>query len=253
MIPIDLSGRAALVTGGTGELGRVICRSLAEAGATVAFTYLRAAERAAALERELATQSRASSHQADVTNADDVARLGREVEVALGWPDILVSTAVTQYQHTTLLNQPLEDFESQYKSCVLHNVLLAKVFIPPMIQRGWGRFIALNTECSMQCWPTQSAYVAGKRGLDGALRVLAREVGEHGVTVNQVAPGWMVSESRPDSFDDFTNAYRDQVALRRRGREQDVAHAVAFLASDLAEFITGLYLPVCGGSVMPTI
>ena len=103
----------------------------------------------------------------------------------------------------------------------------------------------------MQCAPTQSAYVAGKRGMDGVLRVLAREVGEHGVTVNQVAPGWTISENSPDS--EATAGYRARVPLQRRGTDQDIANAVAFLASDLAAFITGVYLPVCGGNVMPRI
>ena len=98
---------------------------------------------------------------------------------------------------------------------------------------------------------SQSAYVAGKRGMDGVLRVLAKEVGAHGITVNQVAPGWTVSENRPAAgrADGYVNA----VPLKRWGTDQDIANAVAFLASDLAGYITGAYIPVCGGNVMPTI
>jgi len=109
--------------------------------------------------------------------------------------------------------------------------------------------IAINTECSMQCFPGQSAYVSGKRGMDGLLRVLAKEVGEHGITVNQVAPGWMMSDDSKDP----APAYSEHVPLRHRGTDQDVANLVAFLASDLAGFISGAYIPVCGGNVMPTI
>jgi 3-oxoacyl-[acyl-carrier protein] reductase len=87
--------------------------------------------------------------------------------------------------------------------------------------------------------------------MDGALRVLAREIGRHGITVNQVAPGWTVSENRPES--ESTQWYIDQVPLKRRGRDQEIAKVVAFLASDLASFITGAYIPVCGGNVMPRI
>jgi len=128
---------------------------------------------------------------------------------------------------------------------------MAQAFVPGMIAKKWGRVIAINTECAMQNHPTQSAYVSGKRGMDGVLRVLAREVGEHGITVNQVAPGWMVSETRPEQG--RPDWYRNGVPLRRFGHDQDVANAVAFLASDLAGFITGVYLPVCGGNVMPAI
>ena len=105
----------------------------------------------------------------------------------------------------------------------------------------------------MQCLPSQSAYVAGKRGMDGVLRVLAREVGEHGVTVNQVAPGWTISDNDRRRGTERQPDYERHTALKRRGTDQEIANAVAFLASDLAAFITGVYLPVCGGYVMPAI
>lgn len=104
----------------------------------------------------------------------------------------------------------------------------------------------------MQMFPTQSAYASGKRGMDGVLKVLAKEVGEHQITVNQVAPGWMISDRfRENPVDD--SEYAAKVPLRRRGSDEDIANAVAFLASDLAGFITGVYLPVCGGNEMPCI
>ena len=84
------------------------------------------------------------------------------------------------------------------------------------------------------------------------LRVLAREIGRYGITVNQVAPGWTLSDrDRERAADDAS--YRDQVPLRRRGTDQEIANVVAFLASDLASFIHGAFVPVCGGNVMPTI
>jgi 3-oxoacyl-[acyl-carrier protein] reductase len=87
--------------------------------------------------------------------------------------------------------------------------------------------------------------------MDGMLRVLAREVGEHGITVNQVAPGWMVSENRPAAGRPET--YLNGIPLKKWGTEQDIANAVAFLASDLAGYITGVFLPVCGGNAMTAI
>ena len=105
----------------------------------------------------------------------------------------------------------------------------------------------------MQNFPNQSAYVSGKRGMDGVLRILAREIGEHQVTVNQVAPGWMISDKYRGTDEERQPTYEKSVALKRRGYDQDIANAVVFLASDLAAFITGAYIPVCGGNVMPTI
>ena len=245
---LDLTGRVALVTGATGELGRAITRTLAGCGARVAIHYHRAADRAVALQKELPGSEIFS---ADITSQEEINRMRDAVKAKLGAPDIIVTNAVIQYQWTKVLEQSPADYRSQFERCVLQNVLMAQAFLPDMIAKKRGRVIAINTECAMQNDPNQSAYVAGKRGMDGLLRVLAKEVGEHGITVNQVAPGWMLSENRPAA--DRPDSYREQIPLKKWGTDQDVANAVAFLASDLAGYITGVYLPVCGGHVMPGI
>jgi len=252
MIPIDLSGKLALITGATGELGRVMARTVARSGADVVVHYHSNQAQAESLVAELEDLGRKTlAVQADVTEKESVDDMREAVKTALGSPDILVTNAVIQYDWKTVLDQAIADYESQFRSCVLQNVLIAQAFMPAMIEKGCGRVIGINTECSMQYWEKQSAYISGKRGMDGVLRVLAREVGEHGITVNQVAPGWTVTENRPES--DISKPYREQIPLRRRGTDQEIANVVAFLASDLASFITGAYIPVCGGNVMPGI
>lgn len=251
---IDLSQRIALVTGASGELGRVIAQTLASCGADVAVHYHRSEDKARQVQDGIvALGRRAMIVQADITRREEVLAMRERVQSTLGAPDIIVNNAVSQYDWTRVLDQPLEDYESQWRSCVAHNVLMAQAFAPAMIEKKWGRVIAISTECAMQCAPNQSAYVSGKRGMDGVLRVLAREVGEHGITVNQVAPGWTVSEKYRAAGEEHQPAYEATVPLRRRGADEDIANAVAFLASDLAGFITGAYLPVCGGNVMPAI
>jgi len=253
MIAIDFSGKIAVVTGASGELGRVISQTLADAGAALALHYYKNATKAEAVkEKIIATGGRAITVQADVSDKDSVYAMRDKVKAELGDADIIVNNAVHQYQWVSVLEQDEADYQSQFDACVIHNLLMVKAFVPAMIDKNSGRVIATNTECTMQCAPNQSAYISGKAGQDRLLRVLAKEIGGHNITVNQVAPGWMISDKyREEHVDD--SGYVNGVPLKHRGEDQDIANAVAFLASDMARFITGCYLPVCGGNVMPCI
>lgn len=187
----------------------------------------------------------------DVTQPESFAALDETLGI---WrPDIVVANSVVQYTWKPILEQDMSDFESQYQSCVEHLVLLAKTFAPAMRDKGYGRIIAINTECAMLADAGSGAYVAGKRGMDGIVRVLAKELGPSGITVNQVAPGWMQSDRIRAMDHDVQSSYRETVPLRMNGTEEDIAAAVAFFASDHARFVTGAYLPVCGGRVMAAI
>lgn len=254
MLTIDLGGKVAVVTGASGELGRVISRTLARCGASVAVHYFWGEDRARQVVQDIVSVGgRAMAVQADVADKDSVLAMRSAVEKELGSADIIVNNAVHQYHWKTVLEQDAADYESQFRTCVLHNLFMVQAFVPPMIARRWGRVIAINTECTMQCSPTQSAYVSGKGGQDRLLRVLAREIGDYQITVNQVAPGWMISDKYRKTGTERQPGYERNVPLRRRGEDQDVANVVAFLASDLAGFITGAYIPVCGGNVMPCV
>lgn len=251
---IDLSGKVVLITGASGELGRAIGRTCAQCGADVALHYHKNRKSALKLASQIqALGRRAEVFQADVTEASEIDTMRDAVINALGAPQIIINNAVIQYEWKSVLEQDISDYESQLKSCIMHNVYMIKAFVPYMIERKFGRVISINTECSMQMLPNQSAYAAAKRGMDGLLRVLAREVGPSGITVNQVAPGWTMSEKFKDNKPEGADNYASTVPMRRMGTDQDIANAVAFLASDLASFITGAFIPVCGGNVMPCI
>jgi 3-oxoacyl-[acyl-carrier protein] reductase len=168
----------------------------------------------------------------------------------LGNPDIVVNNAVSQYQWTSILDQDLNDFQDQFETCIKQNVLMAKAFLPAMIAKGTGRFIGINTECSYLCNANSGAYASAKRGMGGLYRVLAKEAGPSGVTVNQVAPGWTISDKDRENHTEIAPQYSSGIPMARRGTDQEIANAVAFLASDLASFITGVTIPVCGGAVM---
>jgi 3-oxoacyl-[acyl-carrier protein] reductase len=257
---IDLTGKTAVVTGATGELGRTIVRSLAECGANIGICYYNKKDFADKLEDEVNSKYsvKAVAIQADVTDIDSVMSMKSEIFKKMGITDIIVNNAVIQIDWKNVLEQAPEDYESQFKSCVMHNVYMAKAFVPDMIKQKYGRVIGINTECAMQNFITQSAYVSGKRGMDGVLRVLAKEVGKYNITVNQVAPGWTISEgcrntdgSERNINQDFP--YIERLPLGRRVTDIEIANTVCFLASDLAGSITGVYLPVCSGNVMPAI
>ncbi len=251
---INLTGKIAVITGATGELGRVMALTLAKCGADVVIHYHSNEEKAKELMHKVDRLSRkAIIVQADITDFESVMKMRDTIAAGLGKPDIIVDNAVIQYPWKPILEQAPEDYESQFRSCVMQNVLMAKAFIPFMIKKRAGRFIAINTETAMQCNIGQSAYASGKRGMDGIIRVLAREVAEHQITVNQVAPGWTISDKDRMNGTDKNTDYLKMVPMGRRGTDQEVANVVAFLASDLSSFITGAYIPVNGGTVMPTI
>jgi len=255
MLTLDLSAKVAVITGATSDLGRVMVRTLSQCGANIAINYLRNAELAATLVNEVeAAGGRAIAVQADITSEGQINAMRDRVLETFVSVDIVVNNAVIQYDWKSVLEQDIEDYEGQFRSCVLHNVLMAKAFVPSMIERGHGgRVIGINTECAMQNFASQSAYVSGKRGMDGVLRILAKEIGEHQITVNQVAPGWTISARDRAAGSEIQPGYTKSVPLARRGTDQEIANVVAFLASDLSSYITGAYIPVCGGNVMPTI
>jgi 3-oxoacyl-[acyl-carrier protein] reductase len=254
MIPIDLSGKIALVTGASSDLGKVMAVVLAQAGADVALHYRNNRERAEKVAAEIAKLGRKSCLvTGDVADEAAVKIMKETVVKELGAPDIVVTNANAGNPWKLVLEQSVENYEGQFRSCVVQNVLMAQAFAPAMIEKKWGRIIAISTECVMQVLPTQSNYVAAKKGMDGLLRVLSKEIGMHGITVNQVAPGWTISERDRVAGSEKQPGYESSVPLKRRGTDLEIAHAVAFLGSDLAAFITGVYLPVCGGNVMPAV
>lgn len=251
---INLKGKKAIVTGGTGQLGRCIVRSLAECGADVAVHYHRNAEKAEELVKDIKAMGRNSAaFQADITSRTSIFAMRDKVYEEFGKPDIIINNAVIQYTWKNVLDQDPEDYISQFESCVMHNVYMNKAFIPHLIEQRYGRIVVMNTECAALADGGSSAYVAGKRGLDGLVRCLAKEIGRYNITVNQVAPGWTISEKDRTEHQEIQPDYDKTVPLGHRGTDQDIANMVCFLASDLAAFTTGAYIPVAGGRVMPAI
>ena len=255
MLNINLTGKTAIVTGAAGQLGRVMAKTLARCGADVILHCNKSTEKAREIASEIEAETGVKTFvvSADVSSLDSVTAMRDSIKTGFKLPDIVVTAAVAQYKWTTVLEQPIEDYISQFNTCVLHNVNMAKAFVPHMIENHYGKIIGINTECALRCFEGESAYDAGKRGMDGVMRILAKEVGRYNITVNQVAPGWTISERDRANHTEKDAEYDEKCPMKRRGTDQEIANAVAFLSSDLSSYITGVYLPVCGGNVMPAI
>jgi len=248
---IDLKGKTAIITGASGQLGRVMARTLAACGADVAVHYGQNKVMADTIVAEIKDMGcRALAVNADITKEVSVNQMRDAVLEKLGHVDIVVNNAVIQYEWTTILEQDITHFNSQFESCTMQSVLTAKAFLPAMAEKKAGRFIGINTECSALCEANSGAYAAAKRGMDGLYRVLAKEVGASGITVNQVSPGWTISDRDRENGTETAPHYSDKVPLARRGTDQEIANVVLFLVSDLASYVTGVNIPVCGGAVM---
>jgi len=248
---INLTGKIALVTGASGQLGRVMAQTLAAHGADVAVHYIQNEAMATSIVKEIEGMGRrAIAVQADITNEASVNQMRDIIFDKLGHVDIVVNNAVSQYTWTSILEQDIADFADQFETCIMQSVLTAKAFLPTMSEKKSGRFIGINTECSTLCNANSGAYAAAKRGMDGLYRVLAKEVGPDNITVNQVAPGWTISDRDRKNGTEISPNYAKNVPLGRRGTDQEIANVVLFLASELSSFVTGVCIPVSGGAVM---
>jgi len=251
MIELDCHGRVALVTGASGNLGGAMATTLAAAGADVALHYGSRREAIVPIEQAIAEHGqRSHAVSGDIGDRDALRSLCATAEAELGPIDILVINAVSQiFPWRPVLEESEERILDQVRSCALQTLHLTQAVVPGMRTRGWGRVIGISTECIMQLFPDQGAYASAKRGMDGLLRILAKEVGTDGVTVNQVAPGWI---DTGDGADDAAYVAGNSV-MGRRATQQDVADCVAFLASDRARSITGCWIPVSCGSVQARV
>ena len=247
---MDFSGKVALVTGSSSGIGAAIAKELASRGATVAVTYRgnrEGAEDVAAAIRD--EDGSCAVFQADVSNVDAVQQLVKDVEEQLGAVNILVNNAgVTQ--DTLLLTMKPEQWESIIQTNLNSVYYVTRAVLRKMIRARWGRVINLTSVVGLTGQAGQTNYAASKAGIIGFTKSLAREVGSRNVTVNAVAPGF-IPTALTDALTEEQRANAvSSTPIGRLGEPEEVAWAVAFLASERSGFITGQVLSVDGGLVM---
>lgn len=243
-----LFGQVAIVTGASRGIGRSIAISLAKAGAYVVVNYLNsqsAAEEVAAIIRE--SGSKAIAVRADVTNPEDVRQL-MTASTELGIPRILVNNAGVAHAKL-LLETTLEEWESLIKSNLTAPFLCTRAVLPYMLGEQYGRIINISSIWGISGGSFEVAYSASKGGIISFTKALAKEVARSGITVNTVAPGAIETDMLQTLSSDELHAIQEETPVGRLGHPDDVSHAVLFLASPSASYMTGQVISPNGGLV----
>ena len=245
---IDLTGKSALVTGGSRGIGRAIGIRLATQGADVAFTYRgnAAAETTRAIE---ALDQRALAVQGDASQADTADSVVKTVLEAFGKVDILVNNAgVTR--DDLIMRMSVEAWREVLETNLYGAFFMIKAVTRPMLKAKGGRIINITSVSGQAGQMGQANYSSAKAGLIGLTKASARELASRSITVNAVAPGFVLTELTQDLPDALKEEITARTPLGRFGETTEIADAVAFLASDEAGYITGHVLAVDGGLVM---
>src|SRR5215210_2558633 len=247
---IDLTGKSAIVTGASRGIGRAIARRLAEQGADVAFSYRgneRAANEAVAAIEHLG--QRALAVQADATDPAAAEGVVKAAVEAFGKVDILVNNAgITR--DDLIMRMSLEAFRDVLETNLFGAFYMTKAVTRPMLRAKGGRIVNITSVSGQAGQTGQANYSAAKAGLIGLTKATARELASRSITCNAVAPGFVLTELTEDLPEALQAEITAATPLGRFGTTEEIANAVAFLASDDAAFITGQVLAVDGGLVM---
>jgi 3-oxoacyl-[acyl-carrier protein] reductase len=245
--------RIVVVTGGSRGIGRAICIALAAPGTSIYFNYFSPsdpdAEAAAAAETEklvAEAQGSAASKSVNIAKENEVVNFFKEIIDKTGRIDVLVNNAgITK--DGLLVRMKEQDWDAVLNINLKGAFTCTKIVSKVMMQQRYGRIINMASVVGVTGNVGQANYAASKAGLIGLTKTVAKELAPRGITVNAIAPGFIETDMTASLSEKARNAMLSQVPLRRAGQPEDIAAAVAFLASESASYITGQVIHVSGG------
>ena len=251
---MSIEGKVALITGGSGGLGRVHCLTLAKAGCNVAVTGHSHLEKAEAVAKEIQGLGRkAIAVKMDLADLDEVQQGVKKVEEALGSVDILVNNAAFGIvRAVTIANMDKKDWDRDLSVNLTGAFHTIKCCMPGMTERGWGRIINISSITGTMGGMGQCSYAATKAGLIGLTKTAALEGARKGVTCNALVLGVFDGGSFYEVAPEFRERIIKRMAMRRAGDPQELSNVLTFLASEESSYVTGETIEVSGGASLFT-
>jgi 3-oxoacyl-[acyl-carrier protein] reductase len=243
-----LEGKVALVTGASRGIGASAARRLAQSGASVVVNYLKSADQAKAVLKAVENeQASGMVWQADVTDRGQVERMAQAVAENFGAIDILVNNAFFPFEIAPMMQLSWKGLEEALSKelAALHNCV--QVFAPGMIEKNKGKIIVVSTRLAQQPLARMGAYAAAKAAMESMANTLAIELGPSGIAVNIVTPAFTLTEASTVMPETYKEKARLARPLQKHLYPEDIAGAIAFLASDESDMVTGANIVVTGG------